>query len=47
MCIVLLTLQIEEGISMFEAAKENRCNEYTPWSYNLHAGGSVAKVNLM
>ncbi|KAJ8688633.1 hypothetical protein QAD02_024428 [Eretmocerus hayati] len=26
---------IDNDISMFEAAKDNRCSEYSPWSYNL------------
>ncbi|XP_014226946.1 putative uncharacterized protein DDB_G0271606 isoform X1 [Trichogramma pretiosum] len=37
---------IDKGISMFEAAKDNRYNEYSPWNYNLLGGGSINKTIL-
>ncbi|XP_003426101.1 uncharacterized protein DDB_G0283357 isoform X2 [Nasonia vitripennis] len=39
-------IEIEKRISMFETAKDNCCNEYSPWSYNLLGGSTVNKTIL-
>ncbi|XP_011495976.1 PREDICTED: uncharacterized protein C17orf104 homolog [Ceratosolen solmsi marchali] len=37
-------LEFSKSISMFEAVKDNHCNEYRPWNYDLLGGDSVNKI---